>query len=108
MTYQCSSCPLKSQCTTGKAKRIKRWEKEDILDAADVLLQQNPDAMRQRKRLVEHPFGTIKHWMGSTHFLMKRLPNVQAEMSLHVLAYNMRRAINVLGVAKIMEQLQVA
>jgi transposase len=106
MTYQCSSCPLQSQCTTSHAKRIKRWEKEDILDAADALLQQNPDAMRQRKRLVEHPFGTIKHWMGSTHFLMKRLPNVQAEMSLHVLAYNLRRAINVLGVAKIMEQLQ--
>jgi transposase len=108
MTYQCSSCPLQSQCTTSHAKRIKRWEKEDILDAADALLKQNPDAMRQRKRLVEHPYGTIKHWMGSTHFLMKRLPNVQAEMSLHVLAYNLRRAINVLGVAKIMEQLQVA
>ena len=108
MTYQCSSCPLQSQCTTSHAKRIKRWEKEDILDAADALLQQDPDAMRQRKRLVEHPYGTIKHWMGSTHFLMKRLPNVQAEMSLHVLAYNLRRAINVLGVAKIMEQLQSA
>ncbi len=79
-----------------------------MLDAADALLKQNPDAMRQRKRLVEHPFGTIKHWMGSTHFLMKRLPNVQAEMSLHVLAYNLKRAIKVLGVAKIMEQLQVA
>jgi DNA-binding transcriptional MerR regulator len=108
MTYQCSSCPLQSQCTTSHAKRIKRWEKEDILDTADALLQQNPDAMRQRKRLVEHPYGTIKHWMGSTHFLMKRLPNVQAEMSLHVLAYNLKRAINVLGVAKIMEQLQGA
>ena len=79
-----------------------------MLDVADALLQQNPDAMRQRKRLVEHPYGTIKHWMGSTHFLMKRLPNVQAEMSLHVLAYNLKRAINVLGVAKIMEQLQSA
>jgi transposase len=108
MTYQCSSCRLQSQCTTSHAKRIKRWEKEDILDAADALLKQNPDAMRQRKRLVEHPYGTIKHWMGSTHFLMKRLPNVQAEMSLHVLAYNLKRAIKVLGVAKIMEQLQVA
>jgi transposase len=107
-TNQCTSCPLKSQCTTGKAKRIKRWEKEDILDAADALLKQNPDAMRQRKRLVEHPYGTIKHWMGSTHFLMKRLPNVQAEMSLHVLAYNLKRAIKVLGVAKIMQQLQAA
>jgi len=64
--------------------------------------------MRQRKRLVEHPYGTIKYWMGSTHFLMKRLPNVQAEMSLHVLAYNLRRAINILGVPKIMAQLQAA
>ena len=107
-TNQCSSCLLQSQCTTSHAKRIKRWEKEDILDAADALLKQNPDAMRPRKQLVEHPYGTIKHWMGSTHFLMKRLPNVQAEMSLHVLAYNLRRAINVSGVAKIMEQLQSA
>ncbi len=108
MTYQCSSCPLQAKCTTSNAKRIKRWEKEDILDVADALLQKNPDAMRQRKRLVEHPYGTIKHWMGSTHFLMKGLPNVQAEMSLHVLAYNLKRAINVLGVPKIMEQLQEA
>jgi len=107
-TNQCSSCPLQSQCTTSKAKRIKRWEKEEILDVADALLKQNPDAMRQRKQLVEHPYGTIKHWMGSTHFLMKRLPNVQAEMSLHVLAYNLTRAINVLGVPKIMEHLQAA
>ena len=107
-TNQCTTCPLQSKCTTSKAKRIKRWEKEEILDAADALLKQNPDAMRQRKRLVEHPYGTIKHWMGSTHFLMKRLPNVQAEMSLHVLAYNLTRAIKVLGVPKIMEHLQEA
>ena len=104
----CSSCPLQSKCTTSSAKRLKRWEKEQVLDAADALLKMNPDAMRQRKRLVEHPYGTIKHWMGSTHFLMKRLPNVQAEMSLHVLTYNLRRAINILGVPKIMEQLQTA
>ncbi len=108
MTYQCSSCPLQARCTTGNAKRIKRWEKEHILEAADALLKKNPDAMRQRKRLAEHPYGTIKHWMGSTHFLMKRLPNVQAEMSLHVLTYNLRRAINILGVPRIMEQLQAA
>jgi len=108
MTNQCSTCPLQSKCTTGNAKRLKRWEKEHILDAADALLKKHPDAMRQRKRLVEHPYGTIKHWMGSTHFLMKRLPNVQAEMSLHVLTYNLRRAINVLGVPRIMEQLQTA
>jgi hypothetical protein len=108
MTDQCSSCPLQSKCTTSTAKRIKRWEKEHILDAADALLKKNPDAMRQRKKIVEHPYGTIKFWMGSTHFLMKRLPNVQTEMSLHVLAYNLRRAINVLGVPKIMAQLQTA
>jgi len=107
-TTRCSECPLKADCTTGKERRIKRWEKEHILDAADALLKKNPDAMRQRKKLVEHPFGTIKHWMGSTHFLTKRLPNVQAEMSLHVLTYNLRRAINILGTEKILEQLQAA
>jgi len=108
MTYECSSCPLQSKCTTGSAKRLKRWENEHRLEIAQAELKKNPDAMRQRKRLVEHPYGTIKHWMGSTHFLMKRLPNVQAEMSLHVLAYNLRRAISVLGVPKIIEQLQAA
>jgi len=108
MTYECSSCPLQSKCTTASAKRLKRWEHEHRLEVAEVELKKNPDAMRQRKQLVEHPYGTIKHWMGSTHFLTKRLPNVQAEMSLHVLAYNLRRAINVLGVPKIIEQLQVA
>jgi BMFP domain-containing protein YqiC len=108
MTNQCISCALKAKCTTGKARRIKRWQHEQVLEAAQVELKKHPDAMRQRKRLVEHPYGTIKHWMGSTHFLMKRLPNVQAEMSLHVLAYNLRRAINILGVGKIIEQLQAA
>lgn len=105
-TSQCGSCALKASCTTAKERRIKRWEKEHILEKADAILKKNPSAMRQRKRLVEHPYGTIKHWMGSTHFLMKRLPNVQAEMSLHVLAYNMRRAINILGAEKIIQQLQ--
>lgn len=108
MTYQCASCSLQSKCTTADAKRLKRWEHEAVLDAADAELKKQPDAMRQRKQIVEHPYATLKHWMGSTHFLMKRLPNVQTEMSLHVLAYNLRRAINVLGVPKIIEQLQTA
>jgi len=108
MAYQCASCPLQAQCTTSNAKRIKRWEHEAVLDAAQAELNKHPDAMRQRKRLVEHPYGTIKHWMGSTHFLMKRLPNVQAEMSLHVLAYNLRRAINIIGTEKIIAHLQPA
>jgi transposase len=108
MTNRCGACALKAKCTTGKERRIKRWEHEHKLEVADALLKKQPDAMRQRKRLVEHPYGTIKHWMGSTHFLMKGLPNVQAEMSLHVLAYNLKRAINVVGVPKILEQLQAA
>ena len=108
MTFKCPDCPLKAQCTTGKERRIRRWVDEHWLEAAAAELQKNPDAMRQRKQLVEHPFGTIKHWMGSTHFLMKRLPNVQTEMSLHVLAYNLKRAINVLGVPAMVAKLQAA
>ena len=77
-------------------------------NAADALLKKNPDVMLQRKTIVEHPFGTIKNWMGSTHFFKNRLANVQTEMSLHVLTYNLRRAINILGVPRIMEQLQTA
>ncbi len=108
MTYQCRSCPLKDKCTKGNARRIKRWDQEHVLEAAAAELAKNPDAMRLRKQLVEHPFGTIKHWMGSTHFLMKRLENVQTEMSLHVLAYNMRRAINILGVPAMMAALKTS
>ncbi len=108
MTDQCRSCSLKDKCTKGNARRIKRWDQEHVLEAVAAELAKNPDAMRLRKQLVEHPYGTIKHWMGSTHFLMKRLPSVQAEMSLHVLAYNMKRAINVLGVPALMAALQTS
>jgi transposase len=107
-TTRCSDCPLKANCTTGKERRIKRWQKEDILDAATAELKKHPDAMRQRKALAEHPYSTIKQAMGSTHFLTKRLPSVKAEMSLHVLAYNMKRAINVLGTTRIISELQPA
>ncbi len=107
-TRHCASCLLKAKCTTGKERRIKRWEKEHILEAAEADLKKQPDAMRMRKKIVEHPFGTIKHCMGATHFVMKRLPNVQAEMSLHVLAYNLRRVINIFGVPKLMAELQAA
>ena len=106
--YGCSSCALHAQCTTATAKRLKRWEHEEVLDKAAAELRRERDAMRQRKALVEHPFGTLKQAMGSTHFLMRRLPNVKAEMSLHVLAYNMKRAIKVLGTEKIIDALQPA
>jgi len=107
-TSRCGSCALKTNCTTGAGRKIKRWEKEDVLDKAATELKQERDAMRQRKALVEHPFGTLKQAMGSTHFLMRRLPNVKAEMSLHILAYNMKRAIKVLGTEKIINALQPA
>ena len=93
----CPSCSMKSQCTTGTHRRIKRWEHEDVLEAVKARLDQRPDIMRIRRQTVEHPFGTLKAWMGATHFLTKGLKNVSTEMSLHVLAYNMKRVINILG-----------
>lgn len=57
---------------------------------------------------MEHVFGTLKHWMGTTHFLTRRLPNVSTEMSLHVLAYNLKRVMQVLGIAKTMKAMQLA
>ena len=105
MTYQCRTCPLRDKCTTGNARRIKRWEHEHRLEAAAAELKNHPEAMRLRKQIAEHPYGTIKHWMGQTHFLMKRLENVKTEMSLHVLAYNMKRAINLRGVPKLVAAL---
>ena len=108
MRYGCSSCPIKDRCTTGNAKRLKRWEHEAVLDFADVELKRHPDAMGRRKAPVEHPFSAIKQAMGSTHFLTRRLSSVKAEMSLHVLAYNLKRAINMLGTDKILASLKPA
>ena len=97
-TTACPSCPLKSKCTTGSERRISRWEHEHVLEAVQQRLDGNPQAMRLRRETVEHPFGTLKMRMGATHFLMKRLPNVATEMALHVLAYNLTRVMNILGV----------
>jgi transposase len=99
----CGDCPLKAKCTTGKERRIKRWEHEDVLDAMQVRLEHNPQMMALRRQTVEHPFGTLKAWMGATHFLTKRLPKVSTEMSLHVLAYNFKRVMNILGVGAFIE-----
>ena len=93
----CPNCSMKSQCTTGIYRRIKRWEHEEVLEAVKARLDQRPDIMRIRRQTVEHPFGTLKAWMGATHFLTKGLKNVSTEMSLHVLAYNMKRVMNILG-----------
>jgi Transposase DDE domain len=88
-TGACHHCPLKSQCAKANERRIKRWEHEHVLEAVQQRLDANPQAMRQRRETVEHPFGTLKMRMGATHFLMKRLPKVATEMALHVLAYNL-------------------
>src|SRR6516162_8588821 len=97
-TTACPSCPLKSRCTTGPQRRISRWEHEHVLEAVQQRLDANPQAMRLRRETVEHPFGTLKMRMGATHFLMRRLPKVATEMALHVLAYNLTRVMNIIGV----------
>jgi transposase len=97
-TRACVTCPLKARCTKARNRVISRWEHEHVMEAAQKRLDENPQAMRQRRETVEHPFGTLKMRMGATHFLMKRLPKVATEMALHVLAYNMTRAMSIMGV----------
>src|ERR1700746_2638053 len=97
-TTACQNCSLKSQCTTGPERRIPRWEHEHLLEAVQQRLDSNPQAMRQRRETVEHPFGTMKARMGATHFLTKTLPKVAAEMALSVLAYNLTRVMNIVGI----------
>ena len=98
----CKTCPLRSNCTTGNERRISRWEREDLVDDMDSRLGRDPDYMTVRRCTVEHPFGTIKAWMGGTHFLMRRLKNVRSEMALNVLAYNIKRMLALLGVRGLM------
>jgi transposase len=102
----CSQCPIKAQCTRSKeGRRITRWVDEDLLDEMERRVRGNPDKMKLRKRLAEHPFGTIKHHWDQGHFLMRKLPNVGTEMSLSVLAYNLKRVIKILGVSRMIEAL---
>jgi hypothetical protein len=101
-TTACSNCPLKARCTTGLQRRISRWEHEHLLEAVQERLDKNPQAMRVRRETAEHPFATLKMRMGATHFLMKTLPRVATEMALHVLAYNLTRVINIIGIQPLM------
>ena len=101
-TSACLSCAIKHRCTTGRERRITRWEHEHVLEAVQRRLDEHPEKMRQRRETVEHPFGTIKARMGATHFLMRTLPRVATEMALHVLAYNLTRVINILGTGPLM------
>ncbi len=93
----CPQCPIKTRCTSGKYRRITRWEHEPVLEAMQERLDRTPMFSRLRRQTVEHPFGTFKAWMGATHFLTRTLPRVSTEMSLHVLAYNLKRAMRIVG-----------
>ncbi len=102
----CRVCALKDQCTPSTERRVKRWEHEAVLDAMQVRLNNMPEAMLIRKQTVEHPFGTLKAWMGATHFQMKTLDHVSTEMSLHVLAYNLKRVMKILGIGPLMQAMR--
>jgi len=105
-TSACPRCPIKAQCTTGEYRRITRWEHEVVLEQMQERLDHKPDSMRIRRRTVEHPFGTLKFWMGAVHFLTKTLPRVSTEMSLHVLAYNLKRVMQILGIGEMLRVLR--
>jgi hypothetical protein len=102
-TTACQGCALKAQRTTGAERRIPRWEHEAVLERVQARLDRDPDRMRVRRRTAEHPFGTIKAWMGATHFQMRTLPKVATEMALNVLAYNLKRVMALLGVRALVE-----
>jgi transposase len=102
----CPRCAIKDKCTPSKYRRVTRWEHEDTLEAMQKRLDLQPGVMRTRRQTVEHPFGTLKHWMGATHFLTRTLGRVSTEMGLHVLAYNLKRVIKIIGTQALMKALQ--
>jgi transposase len=102
----CPRCPIKSQCTHSDYRRIRRWEHEAVIESMQHRLERTPEMMGVRRQTVEHPFGTLKLWMGSAHFLTRTLPRVSAEMSLHVLAYNLKRLIRILGTAGVIDAMR--
>lgn len=100
---ECQTCPLQSRCTTGTERRITRWEYEHLIDAMREKLSRDTDPMTLRRCTVEHPFGTIKAWMGHTHFLTRTLKNVRTEMALNVLVYNIKRVVSLIGIRRLMQ-----
>jgi len=102
----CPKCPIKAQCTPSDYRRVTRWEHEAVLDAMQARLDRMPEASRLRRQTAEHPFATLKAWMGSSHFLTKTLPKVRTEMSLHVLAYNMKRMMTIFGVQPLLQAMR--
>ena len=107
-TTACQSRAIKDQCTTGKERRMTHGEHEHVLEAVQRRLDEHPEKMRQRRETVEHPLGTIESWMGSTHFQMKTLKRVGTEMALHVLAYNLKRVMNIMGIGPLIAAMSAA
>jgi len=105
-TSACPSCPMKDKCTPSKQRRVSRWEHEATLDAVQDRLDRKSDIMTVRLSTGGQAFGTLKFWRGSVHFLIKRLRNVRTEMSLHVLSYNMKRAMNILTVPGLLQAMR--
>jgi len=104
----CRACAMKAQCTPVEQRRVTRWEHEALLETMQAGLDRDPEKMRTRRSTVEHPYGTIKAWMGSTHFLTRTLSRVSTEISLHVLAYNLKRAKSLFGVKGLLLKMQTA
>jgi transposase len=103
-TPKCLSCPIKEKCTTNqRGRRITRWVDEKLLEDMARRVRARPELMRRRQQLSEPPFGTIKRGMNQGYFLMRGLHKVGAEMSLTILSYNLKRAINILGVKKLID-----
>jgi len=107
-TNVCGDCALKANCTSGDERRVSRWEHEEFIERLQQRLDENPEMMRVRRQTAEHPFGTIKHWAGPQHFKMKTLKHVSTEMSLHVLAYNLKRMMSMFGIKGLIDAMQVA
>ena len=101
-----SRCAVKANCTASLERRIKRWEHEEVIEAMQARLDRMPGAMRVRRRTVEHVFGTLKAWAGSTPLLTRTLEKVRTEISLAVLAYNMKRMIRLLGVGPLLQAIR--
>jgi len=102
----CPKCPIKADCTPSDYRRITRWEHEAVLDTMQGRLDRMPDASRLRRQTVEHPYATLKAWMGATHFLTRTLPKVSTEMSLHVLAYNLKRVLQLMGTQPLIQAMR--
>jgi Transposase DDE domain len=102
-TNVCRDCPIKARCTPSHERRVRRWEKESMLERVQKRLDDAPEKIPLRSKTVKHPFGTIKAWMGATHVKIKTLKHVATEIALHVLAYNFMRVMAAIGVPRLID-----